>query len=136
MKITFEDESELELPELWIECIKIKYNLGPEEYWEKIAPYIRRLWSEGKVLTKFGEEPINLAFDDQIFENEEYCEPTMAWHAESCIYADLRACLMAKAMASYGRNVKVIGIDNDKVTIYNGKEKKEYDNIEDALKDE
>lgn len=136
MRITFEDGSELELPELWIECIKIKYNLSPEEYWEKIAPHIHKLWSEGKVLTKFGEEPINLAFGDQIFENEEYYEPTMAWHAESCIYADLRACLMAKAMASYGGKVKVVGMGNDKVTIYSGGEKKEYDNIEDALKDE
>lgn len=136
MKVTFEDGSELEFPELWIECIKIKHNLSPEEYWERVAPYIRKLWSEGKVLTKFGEEPIDLAFGDQIFEDEEYCEPTMAWHAESCIYADLRACLMAKAMASLGGKVRVIGIGNDKVTIYTGNEKKEYDNIEDAMKDE
>lgn len=136
MKITFEDGSELELPETWIECIKIKHNLTPEEYWEKVAPHIRKLWSEGKVLTKFGEEPINLTFGQEILENEEYYEPTMARHAEKCIYADLRACLLAKAMASVGGSAKVVAIGNDKVTVYSGNEKKEYDNVEDAMKNE
>lgn len=136
MRIVFEDGSEFEFPELWIECIRIKHDLSPEEYWKRVEPYIRRLWNEGKVLTKFGEEPIDLAFGDDLFDSGGYDEPTMAWHAERCIYADLRACLMARAIASVGGNVKVIGLSGDKVTVYSGSGKKEYDNIEDAMEDE
>ncbi|MHA1605567.1 MAG: hypothetical protein ACTSWF_13055, partial [Candidatus Freyarchaeota archaeon] len=96
----------------------------------------RRLWNEGKVLTKFGEESIDLAFGDDLFDSEGYDEPTMAWHAERCIYADLRGCLMARAIASIGGNVKVIGLSGDKVTVYSGSGKEEYNNIEDAMEDE
>ncbi len=43
---------------------------------------------------------------------------------------------MAKAIASLGGKAKVIGISKDKVTVYSGSEKKEYDNIEDAMENE
>jgi hypothetical protein len=45
-------------------------------------------------------------------------------------------CFRDSCGASYTGNVKAVGIGNDKVTIYSGGEKKEYDNIEDAMKDE
>ena len=129
-KVEFDDGSEMEIPEMWKECINMKYKYSWEQYWVEFADSVNKLWEGGAVLTKFGKESI-----------EGYCEDfgekepkTRAWHAEQCIYADLRSCIMAKALESLGGNkVSVIGIGDDKMKVYEGDEMKEYGNIDEAL---
>ena len=141
-KIELEDGSILEIPEVWIECIRIKHNKSLEEYWIEVGDLIGRLWEDGKVLTKFGEEPVQRYYEEWKSEEEKNESLTRAWHASECIYADLRACLMGKALEMLakeeGKEPKggVIAIGGEKVTVYKGSEKKEYDNLGEALESE
>jgi hypothetical protein len=132
-KLMFDDESVLEVPDMWKECIKIKYGYGWKQYWVEFADLLTKLWEEGVVLTKFGKESI-----------EGYCEDfgekeprTKAWHAKKCIYADLRSCIMAKILGELGgKEVSVIEIGDDKVRMYKGGKMNEYDDIKEVMEEE
>ena len=138
-EIEFEDGSKLEIPDVWIECIKIKHGLSLEEYWIQIRDMINKLWEEGEVLTKFGVLPLQEYYEE--WEREENQRLTRAWHARECIYTDLRACIMVKALEMLGKKEGkkpcVIAIGENKVTVYEGciKKKKEYCNIDKAMKE-
>jgi len=110
VKIRFEDGSEEEIPDTWIECAKVKYGLDWDEYYKMIYPRIEELWKQGKVLTKFGVEDIK-------------GEMTRAEHAAMCIYADLRACIFSKVLEKAAQRLKkeapkVVGVSEDGVTVY------------------
>lgn len=130
-KIKFDDGSEMEISEIWKQCIKIKYDYGWKQYWIEFADLVTKLWEEGVVLTKFGRESID-GYCEDFGETE---QKTRAWHAEECIYADLRSCLMAKAFEKVGgkKVISVIGIGEDKVRVYKGDKMKEYNDISEAL---
>lgn len=130
-KIEFGDGSEMKISQMWRECIDIKYSYTWEQYWVEFADLVTKLWEEGVVLTKFGKESIQSYYED--FGETE--PKTRAWHAEKCIYADLRSCLMAKMLEEIGgKKVSVVGIGEDKVRVYDGDEMKEYNDIKEVLK--
>ena len=130
-KIEFDDGSEIEIPDMWRDCIKIKYGYSWEQFWTEYADLVDKLWEEGVVITKFGKESIQTYYED--FGEQE--PKTKAWHAKECIYADLRSCLMAKMLEEIGgKKVSVVGIGEDKVRVYDGDGMKEYDDIDKALK--
>lgn len=53
--IEFDDGSTLKIPEIWKECAKLKYGMEWPEYWSKFKEVVDNLWTNGRVLTKFGE---------------------------------------------------------------------------------
>ena len=104
-KHDFEDGSKLEMPDKWIEAINMKYKETLKQYLKITLPLIKESIDRGKVLTKFGEED----FEDL----------TMSGHARQCIYANLRACLMALALGGEG---KVFALKSDgNIKVYTGK---------------
>ena len=129
-KLMFDDGSKMEIQEMWIECIKIKYGYSWEQYWMEFADLITKLWEEGVVITKFGKESIQDYYED--FGEKE--PKTRVWHAKECIYADLRSCLMAKAFEKIGgKKISVIGIREDKVRVYKGDKMIEYNGIKEVM---
>ena len=125
VKIKFEDGSEEEIPDVWIECAKLKYGLDWDEYYKMVYPKIEELWKQGKILTKFGVEDIKE-------------EMTRAEHAATCIYADLRACIMSKLLEEVAERLgikppKVVAISKDDVTVYEGDKVEKYDSIDEVI---
>ena len=128
MKIEFEDDSILEVSEHWIECIQMKYGKTWDEYWSQMKQVIDGLWAKGETWTKFGTEDMKRYYED---EEEGKRELNRAWHAEQCIYADLRACLMEFALKLFskeGKKIpKVIGIADDEIHVYDGEKMRKYE---------
>ncbi len=133
--IEFEDGSSLEVSQDLIECAKMKYGLAWEDYWRKFKEVVDTLWSEGKVLTKFGVKPIDYAARYFRLCKPDLHEPieiTRARHAEMCIYSDLRPCILAKAFASIGKDVKVVAVHGGgRVGVYSGEgvEERSFDEL-------
>jgi len=135
MEVEFEDGSILDVGERWIECVKMKYGMSWDEYWSQAKEFIDGLWKDGTILTKFGEEDMKSYYEDETSGEEEM---THAWHANECIYADLRSCLMAlafKVMAKEGEEpVKVLGLADDGVHVYDGEKMEKVKNIDEVLR--
>lgn len=131
-KISLEDGSEKEVPEHYIDCVGKKYGIDWHTYFNEVLPLINDLWVRGKVRTKFGEERI----EDKI-EDFDFDITNRAGHALACIYSDLRACLMQKMFEQLGGGVKVIGVNEDGISVYDEDEvPKEYDSVEGFLEEE
>ena len=146
MKVDFEDGSVLEVNERWIECIQIKYGMTWDEYWSQMEQVIDGLWDKGKVWTKFGIDDMKgwyeyekdvEAEEDEEDEEERIFELNRAWHADQCIYTDVRACLMGlalKSLSEEGEKIpKVIGIADDEVHVYDGEEMMTVKSLDEVL---
>lgn len=140
MKVDFEDGRVLEVNERWIECIQMKYGMTWDEYWSQMEQVIDGLWEKGEVWTKFGTDDMKGYYEyekDEEDEEEGTDELNRAWHAEQCIYADVRACLMGLALKSLsgdGEEIpKVIGIADDEVHVYDGEEMRTVKSLDEVL---
>ena len=140
MKVDFEDGSVLEVNGRWIECIQMKYGVTWDEYWSQMEQVIDGLWEKGKVWTKFGTDDMKGWYGyekDEEDEEEGTGELNRAWHAEQCIYTDVRACLMGlalKLLSEDGEKIpKVIGIADDEVHVYDGEEMMTVKSLDEVL---